>query len=90
MWVLEVVEFITEREGGNGWLALGGKYRHKGYMHGRFRTRESAVAYYDIHNPHMRSINAFNTYRSDWDPETHLFYIVREDYHIIATIAPFS
>ena len=27
-YVLEVLEFITEKDGDNGWLAQGGKYKH--------------------------------------------------------------
>ena len=38
----------------------------------------------------MRSLNAHNTYESDWDPNTKLFYIVRENYFINATIDCFS
>ena len=38
----------------------------------------------------MRSLNAHNNYKSDWDPNTKLLYIVREDYHINATIDCFS
>jgi hypothetical protein len=38
----------------------------------------------------MRSLNAHNTYKSDWDPNTKLLYIVREDYDINATIDCFS
>jgi len=89
-YVLEVLEFITEKEGDNGWLAQGGKIKHIGYMKGHFKTKNDAVSYYDRHNPHMRSLNAHNTYESDWDPNTKLLYIVREDYHINATIDCFS
>jgi hypothetical protein len=89
-YVLEVLEFITEKEGDNGWLAQGGKIKHIGYMKGHFKTKHDAVSYYDRHNPHMRSLNAHNTYESDWDPNTKLFYIVREDYYINATIDCFS
>ena len=38
----------------------------------------------------MRSLNAHNTYRSDWDPNTKLLYVVRDDYLIKATIDCFS
>lgn len=89
-YVLEVVEFITEKDGDNGWLKLGGNYKHIGYMNAMFKTKEDAVSYYDKHNPHLRSLNAHNTYISDWDPETKLLYIVREDKDIISTIPPFS
>ena len=89
-YVLEVIEFITEEEGDNGWLNLGGKFKHIGYMKAKFKTKKDAVSYYDRHNPHMRSLNAHGTYQSDWDPETKLLYIVREDKKIIDTINPFS
>ena len=89
-YVIEVLEFITEKEGDNGWLAQGGKIKHIGYMKGKFKTKKDAVSYYDMHNPHMRSINAHNTYKSDWDPNTKLLYIVRDDYLINATIDCFS
>ena len=62
-YVLEVVEFITEREGDNGWLKLGSKFKHIGYMKAIFKTKKDAVSYYDRHNPHMRSINAYNNYK---------------------------
>ena len=38
----------------------------------------------------MRSLNAHNTYKSDWDPNSKLLYIVRKDYLINATIDCFS
>ncbi len=90
-YVLEVCEFITEREGDNGWLAQGGNIKHIGYMKGKFKTKKDAVSYYDRHNPHMRSLNGYGyNYRSDWDPNTKLLYIVRDDYLINATIDCFS
>ena len=89
-YVLEVLEFITEKEGDNGWLAQGGKIKHIGYMKRKFKTKKDAVSYYDRHNPHMRSLNAHNTYISDWDPNTKLLYIVIDDYLINATIDCFS
>ena len=64
---------------------------HVGYMKGKFKTKKDAVSYYDRHNPHMRSLNGDdNNYRSDWDPNTKLLYIVRDDYLINATIDCFS
>ena len=90
VYTLEILEFITEKEGDNGWLAQGGKIKHIGYMKGKFKTKKDAVSYYDRHNPHMRSLNAHNTYISDWDPNTKLLYIVRDDYLINATIDCFS
>lgn len=89
-YVLEVLEFITEKEGQNGWVNQDGKIKHIGYMKGKFKTKKDAVSYYDRHNPHMRSLHAHNTYCSDWDPKTKLLYIVRDDYCINATIDCFS
>ena len=89
-YVLEVLEFITEKDAENGWLVQDGKIKHIGYMKGKFKTKKDALSYYDKHNPHMRSLNAHNTYKSDWDPNTKLFYIVRDDYFINATIEQFS
>jgi len=59
-------------------------------MKGEFKTKKDAVSYYDRHNPHMRSLNAHNTYCSDWDLNTKLLYIVRDDYLINAIIDYFS
>ena len=61
-YVLEVLEFITEKDGENGWLALGGKIKHIGYMKAKFKTKKDAVSYYDKHNPHMRSLNAHKSH----------------------------
>ena len=89
-YVLEVVKFIEEMEGENGWLNKGGKFEHVGYMKAMFKTKKDAVSYYDRNNHHMRSLNAHNTYRSDWDPKTKLLYIVRKNQGIIDTVDPFS
>lgn len=90
-YVLEVLEFISEKEGDNGWLVQGGKFKHIGYMKGKFKTKKDAVSYYDRHNPHMRSLNGNdNKYRSDWDPNTKLLYVVRNDHFINATVDCFS
>ena len=89
-FVLEVVRFIRESEGPEGWLEKGGKNEHVGYMKAKFRTKKDACSYYDRHNPDMRSLNANNTYVSDWDPDTQRQYIVRKDYALICTIPTFS
>ena len=39
-YVLEVCEFITKKDGDDGWLALGGKIKHVGYMKGKFKTKK--------------------------------------------------
>ena len=88
-YVLEVVKFITDKNGDDGWLANDGKEQHIGYMKAKFRTKKDACSYYDRNNPHMRSLNAHGTYRSDWDLETQLRYIVREDHHLNDSIPPF-
>lgn len=89
-YVLEVIKFITLKEGENGWVnSTGGKNLHIGYMKARFKTKEEAVLYYDMHNPHMRSLNANNTYKSGLDPTTKLLYIVRDDYLLYATVDKF-
>jgi|SRR5690606_3793344 len=89
-YVLEVVKVITEKYGDDGWLNKKGKFEHVGYMNANSKTREDACSYYDRHNPHMRKLNAFGTYKSDWDFKTGLMYIVRDDYALIATIPPFG
>ena len=40
-YVLEVCEFITEKEGDNGWLAQGEMIKHIGYMKGCFKTKKA-------------------------------------------------
>ena len=86
-FVLEVVRFIQDRD---EWMAKGGKQEHVGYMRAHFRTKKDAASYYDRHNPHMRGLNAHNTWASDWDPNTSLMYIVREDKDLNHTISPFD
>jgi len=79
-YVLEVVKFNSKSG-----------FEHLGYMNPKcFRTKNAACEYYNKHNPHMRKLNAHNTYESDWDPITKLSYIVRKDYGINCNIPPFS
>jgi len=80
LYVLEVIRVTTGRNE---------KYEHIGYMKAKFKTKKDACSYYDRHNPHMRKLNAHNTYESDWDPDTKLLYIVRKDYMLEDTIEPF-
>jgi hypothetical protein len=86
-FVLEVVRFIQDRD---EWMAKGGKQEHVGYMRAHFQTKKDVASYYDRHNSHMRGLNAQNTWASDWDPNTSLMYIVREDKHLTHTISPFD
>ena len=93
MWegyTLEVVKFIVDRDGPDGWEARGTKYWHQGYMDKWFKTKKDACSYYDRHNPHMRSLNAHNTWKSDWDPNTHLLYIVRKFYGVGPKVPTFT
>lgn len=86
-WTLEVTEFfpnVQYGDDGETW-----KERHVGYIQGHFRSKKDAADYYDRHNPHMRKLNAFNDWRSDWDPKTHLRYIVRKAYNLRQTVPPF-
>lgn len=88
-YVLEVLEYVTEKQEDNA-LQQNGKIKHIGYMKAKFKTKKHAVSYYNRHNTHMRCLNAYNTYKSDWDPETKLLYIVRDDYLIIPTVDCFN
>jgi hypothetical protein len=69
---------------------VNGKQEHIGYMKHKFKTKKEACDYYDKHNPHMRPLNAHNTYKSDWDPTTKLLYIVRKDYMLTDNIENFN
>jgi hypothetical protein len=93
IYVLEVVKFLIHKnwvEGFEGWSDNNGIVEHIGYMKAKFKTKDDACTYYDRHNTHMRKLNSYGTYISDWDPKSKLMYIVREDYMINATIPPFS
>ena len=60
-------------------------------MKGLFRTKKDTVSYYDKHNSHMRSLNAHNTYKSDWDPESERLYVVRKYVQgVVMNIEPFD
>lgn len=67
-----------------------GKSEHIGYMNKMFRTKQAACDYYDKFNPHMRSLNAHNTWCSDWDPKSCLRYIVRKYYGEYLKVSPFE
>ena len=91
--------YLEPRPGENGWVLEVGIFQprlpnkgrfHLGYMKKFFRTRKDACEYYDRCNPHMRPLNAHGTYRSDWDPQTHLFYVVRANHCFNARMEPFD
>ena len=42
-YVLEVIRFITEKDGENGWLNKGTKLEHVGYMKVKFRTKKRSM-----------------------------------------------
>jgi hypothetical protein len=76
VYILEVQKFYPN--GHQLHPEWNGKNEHLGYMNIIFKTKKLACDYYDKHNPHMRPLNAHNTYRSDWDPETYIEYVIRE------------
>jgi hypothetical protein len=82
-YILEVQKFIQHPLENKG-------FQHVGYMKRSFKTKKEACEYYDLHNPRMRKLNAHNTYISDWDPDTHLRYVVRSFDREILTIEPFN
>ena len=90
LYVLEVVKFDNKKSWVEGLSNKSEIQQHIGYMKAKFKTKDDASSYYDRNNPHMRKLNAYNTYISDWDPKTKLMYIVREDYMLHDTIDPFS
>lgn len=79
MYVLEVVRY----DKGIG-------FTHIGYMKRRFDSKHDACCYYDFYNKHMRPLNAHDNFKSDWDPNTRLAYIVRRDYCMTLTIKTFK
>lgn len=62
------------------------RFKHVDYLNMIFENPLTAVAYYDRNHPHMRSLNAHNTWTSDWDPATKLRYRVREYDFEVCTI----
>ena len=46
--------------------------------------------YYDKFNPHLRSLNANNTWFSDWDPINNLMYIIRKRFYECLKIPSFE
>ena len=67
-----------------------GKFEHIGYMNKLFRTKKEASEYYNQFNPHMRLLNAHKNWRSDWNSDTKLRYIVREYSGEYLKIEPFE
>jgi hypothetical protein len=67
-----------------------GIFMHEGYMDKVFTTKQQANRYYNQHNPHLRALNAHDTWRSDWDPATRLRYVVRSYSGEIRTLPPWD
>jgi hypothetical protein len=78
-YILEVQKFNID--GDTAYPEWNGKSEHIGYINKIFKTQQDACDYYDKFNPHMRSLNAHNNWRSDWDPTSCLMYIVREHFY---------
>lgn len=87
-YILEVQKFNID--GHKEHPEWNGKSEHIGYINKVFKTKQSASDYYDNFNPHMRSLNAHKTWRSDWDPKTCLMYIVRDHYSEYLKISSFE
>lgn len=83
LYVLEVQKFIPEPLEDKGFI-------HVGYMDKVFTSKLEAIEYYNTYNQKMRDINQFANLCSDWDPNTHLRYIVRRYYGEKHTITPFE
>jgi len=84
-WMLEVVCFHERGVPQDNPTA---KFTHVGYMDAHFRTKRDACSYYARHNPHMRAIDVDPGLKSDWDPRTHLAYIVRRGIAGLHTTVP--
>lgn len=66
------------------------RFQHIGYMNALFNFRNEAADYYNKYNPLMRKLNAHKTWKSDWDPNTKLRYIVRKHDREVMAIDPFN
>jgi hypothetical protein len=78
-FILEVQKFNSD-----------GKNEHVGYIDKVFNSKSEARDYYDKYNSHMLSLNAYNNWRSEMDPNTNLIYVVREHLNEYLKIAPFE
>jgi hypothetical protein len=77
-WILEVQKFIPENN----------NFDHVGYMKKFFLTKQEACDYYNKYNPHLRSLNAFGTWVSDYD-SANLRYVVRKWNNESLKVEPF-
>ena len=74
-WILEVQKYILESPENPEYI---GQFEHVGYMNMFFLTKQEACNYYDLYNPKLRSLNAFGTWVSDWNPIDNLRYVIRK------------
>jgi hypothetical protein len=86
-YVLEVLEYCSDTQER---IRMHGEARHMGYMDAVFGTQKQAAEYYAMYNPHMRRLEVFGTWCSDYDPNTSLLYIVCENYGQSRMIPPFN
>ena len=87
-YILEVQRFDTD--GHIIHPEWNGKKEHIGYINKVFRTKQEASDYYIQHNPHMRRISSEFSWKSDWDTQTKLLYVVRQYTGEYLKIPPFS
>tara|TARA_B110000211_G_C13875386_1_gene462691 strand:- start:330 stop:632 length:303 start_codon:yes stop_codon:yes gene_type:complete len=73
-WTLEIQRFDATILAPTS--QVGGKFVHIGYVKKQFLNKKAAAEHYNALNPHMRALNAHGTWKSDWDPNTQLRYIV--------------
>lgn len=62
-YILEVQKFNSD-----------GKNEHVSYMNKIFNSKSDARDYYNKYNSHMLSLNAYNNWRSEMNPNTNLIY----------------
>jgi len=83
-YMLEVQKFyIRETE-------YTGKSEHIGYMNKVFQSKQETCDYYNKFNPHMTLLTAHEKWCSDPDPNSGLFYIVREHFYEYLHLPPFE
>ena len=87
-YILEIQRF--DNNGPTTHPEWNGKSEHVGYMNKIFETKQAACDYYDQFNPHMRSLNAHESWCSDWDPNNRLMYVVRRHFCEYLKIKPFD
>jgi len=87
-YILEVQQFFTDAHITHP--EWNGKKEHIGYMNKLFKSKQEASDYYHIHNLHMRIITSNSNWKSDWDPQTKLVYVIRKYTGEFLKISPFA